>query len=87
MAKADRFRPDDAATRAEVVAMLHNWQGNPAPVGRPAGFQDWAEVPAWAQESMAWAVEQGVVGGAGKLMPTKACTRAEAAAMIANMVD
>lgn len=84
--KADKFRPDDAATRAEVVAMLHNWKGRPVPVGCPSGYPDWHEVPGWAQASMAWAVEQGVVGGAGKLMPNKACTRAEAAAMVAALM-
>lgn len=85
VAKADKFRPDDAATRAEVVAMLHNWRGNPAPKDESAGYPDWSEVPDWARQSMAWAVEQGVVGGAGKLMPNKACTRAEAAAMVAAL--
>lgn len=83
--KADKFRPDDAATRAEVVTMLHNWSGGKQAKGEPTGYADWGEVPDWARQSMAWAVERGVVGGAGKLMPTKGCTRAEAAAMLANL--
>lgn len=70
----------------QFATMLHNWKGRPVPVGCPSGYPDWHEVPGWAQASMAWAVEQGVVGGAGRLMPNKACTRAEAAAMVAALI-
>lgn len=86
VSKASEFRPDDECTRAEFATMLHNWKGRPVPVGCPSGYSDWHEVPGWAQASMAWAVERGVVGGAGRLMPNKACTRAEAAAMVAALI-
>ena len=59
IAKADKFRPDDAATRAEVVTMLHNWDGGKPANGEPTGYADWGEVPDWARTSMAWAVEKG----------------------------
>lgn len=87
VSEQDNFRPDDAATRAEFACMLHNWRGNPAPSGEPTGYQDWAEVPDWAKDAMAWAVEQGVIGGSdGRLLPNSACSRAEAAAMLANLL-
>lgn len=87
IAQQDTFRPDDAATRAEFVCMLHNWRGNPEPVGQPTGYRDWAEVPEWARGAVAWAVEQGVVSGSsGLLLPNVACSRAEAAAMLANLL-
>lgn len=87
VSEQDNFRPDDAATRAEFACMLHNWRGNPAPAGEPTGYPDWNEVPDWAKDAMAWAVEQGVIGGSdGKLLPNAACSRAEAAAMLANLL-
>ena len=87
VSEQDNFRPDDAATRAEFACMLHNWRGNPAPAGEPTGYPDWAEVPDWAKDAMAWAVEQGVIGGSdGRLLPNSACSRAEAAAMLANLL-
>lgn len=83
----DEFRPDDAASRAEFVSFLWRWQGRPEPVGEPTGYPDWPEVPEWAKKPMAWAVEKGVVSGSGgKLLPNAACSRAEAAAMIANLL-
>lgn len=86
VAKMDNFRPDDACTRAEFATMLCNWQHGEN-VGEPTGYADWADVPEWARKSIAWAVEQGVISGSGgKLLPNAACSRAEAAAMLANLL-
>lgn len=77
------FRPDDACTRAELCAMLHNLADSPEPNGEPAGYQDWAEVPEWAKKAVAWAVESGIMGGSGgRLRPNDAATRAEAAIIL-----
>lgn len=82
----DKFRPDDAATRAEMLCFLWRWKGQPEPVGEPTGYTDWSDVPEWAKAPMAWAVEQGVVSGtSGKLRPNDACTRAEAAQVLYNL--
>lgn len=87
VSEQENFRPDDAASRAEFATMLHNWKGNPAPAGQPTGYPDWAEVPDWAKDAMAWAVEQGVISGSGgNLMPNTACSRAEAAGMVSNLL-
>lgn len=87
VSEQDNFRPDDSATRCEFACMLHNWKGNPAPVGEPTGYPDWPEVPDWAKDAMAWAVEQGVLSGSGgKLLPNSPCSRAEAAGMISNLL-
>lgn len=87
VSEQDNFRPEDAATRAEFATMLHNWRGNPAPVGQPTGYPDWADVPDWAKDAMAWAVEQGVLSGSGgKLRPNAPCSRAEAAGMVSNLL-
>lgn len=83
----DKFRPDDAATRAEMLSFLWRWQGEPEPVGEPAGYPDWAEVPEWAKKPVAWAVESAVIAGSGgKLLPNSPCSRAEAAGMISNLL-
>lgn len=83
----DKFRPDDAATRAEMLSFLWRWQGEPKPVGEPAGYSDWDETPDYAKDAIAWCVEQDIINGNGdKIRPTDPCTRAEAATMVANMM-
>ena len=83
----DKFRPDDAATRAEMLSFLWRWKGEPEPAGEPAGYPDWAEVPEWAKKPVAWAVESAVIAGSGgKLLPNSPCSRAEAAGMISNLL-
>lgn len=80
------FRPNDHCTRAEFAAMLCNWQGGEA-VGEPAGYSDWANVPDWAKNAVAWAIEHAVISGnAGHIRPNDPCTRAEGAAMLVNLL-
>lgn len=82
-----KFRPGDAVTRSDFLTFLWRMEGEPEPKGEPAGFPDWKDVPEWAKKPVAWAVEQGVISGAGgKLSPNSACTRAEAATMITNLL-
>lgn len=82
----ENFRPNDIATRQEFATMLCNWQHGKN-VGEPTGYPDWNEVADWAKTSMAWAVENGVISGSnGKLLPNANCTRAEAAAMMVNLL-
>lgn len=86
IAPLENFRPDDACTRAEFATMLCNWQRGEA-AEMPAAYPDWADVPEWARDSMAWAVEKGVISGSdGRLLPNSPCSRAEAAAMLANLL-
>lgn len=89
VASQSSFRPTDASTRAEFACMLHNWQGNPAPSSAADDYPDWEEVPDFARDAVAWAVERGVINGGagGRLSPNAACSRAEAAAMLANLLD
>lgn len=82
------FRPDDPCTRAEFATMMWRLKGESEPVGEPSGYPDWTEVPEFAKEAMAWAVESGMVSGAnGRLLPNSACTRAQAAAMLKNFSE
>lgn len=79
---AEEFRPDDPCARAELCAMLYNLAGRPE-AQEPEGVSDWEDVPEWAGNAVAWAVESGVMGGSGgSLRAGDQCTRAEAAVMI-----
>ena len=83
----EAFRPDDSATRAEMLCFLWRWKGQPEPVGEPTGYPDWSDVPEYARKPVAWAVEQGVISGVGgKLLPNAPCSRAEAAGMVFNLL-
>ena len=82
VAEDGTFRPDDACTRAEMCTMLHRDAGSPVPDSMHAECDGWGDVPEWARNSVAWCVEQGIVGD-GALRPNDACARAEAAKMLA----
>ena len=82
----ENFRPNDNATRQEFVTMLYNWQHGKN-VGEPTGYPDWNEVADWAKSAVAWAIENGVISGSnGHIAPNANCTRAEAAAMMVNLL-
>ena len=81
-----RFRPEDPCLRCEFAAMLYNWRGGGEEAPDASGFPDWASVPAWARGAVAWAAAHGVMGATGSLRATDVCTRAEAAAMLVNLV-
>lgn len=77
-----KFRPDDACTRAELVAMLWNWQGQPT-VTTDADLSD---VPEWARDAVSWAVANGIVGNGGAIRPNDPCSRAECSAIVSNLL-
>ena len=82
----DAFRPDDPCTRQEFCTMLCNWKGEELDT-EPSGYSDWGTIALWAQGAVAWCVENGVLSGNnGKIRPNDPTTRAEAAAMIVNLM-
>lgn len=82
----DSFRPNDQCTREEFATMLCNWVGT-TDQPEPDGYSDWVSVADWAKASMSWAVAKGVLSGnSGMLRPTDPCSRAEAAAMLVNLL-
>lgn len=60
---ASTFHPQGTMTRAMLAQVLYNLEGNP-PVEADAAF---ADVPAgaWYCQAVAWAAEEGVMGGYG----------------------
>ena len=79
-----KFGPDDSITREQIVAMLWRYAGSPVVNGTLDGFTDGNKTSKYAQDSLCWAVEKGIVSGKGGgiLDPTGKATRAEAAAML-----
>ena len=92
----DRFGVGEALTReqfAAVVAKATKADVSAADVTALEGFTDSESVSEWAQATMAWAVEAGVINGVAlsdgtlELQGSREITRAEMAMMIKNAVD
>ena len=75
------FLPDAAATRAEVVTVIHRALDSPAPTTDHA-FTDLTG--SWQEAPVGWAAETGVTTGttATTFDPSRAATRAEVAAFV-----
>ena len=80
------FGPDDPLTREQAACVLHNAAGGPASGSDLSSFSDSGEVSEWAEASIEWDVaEVDLHGPDGLLEPARALTRAEAAALMANL--
>ncbi|MDM8288160.1 S-layer homology domain-containing protein [Slackia piriformis] len=79
------FGPYGTITREEIATMLYRYAGNGAQADASAldAFVDGAQVSDWAENAMAWAVENGYMNGKGAndLQPQATATRAEIAAL------
>ena len=89
-AGTDQFGPDDNITREQFAAMLANYAQKrgatlPSDVdGILAGISDGPSTSDWAKASVAWAVENEVMGRGGFVNPFGTASRAEVAAMAVN---
>ena len=82
------FGPDDPLTRGQAAAVLCNAAGGAAAAADLSPFSDAGEVSDWAEAAVSWAVAEGVPHGHdGLLEPCRALTRAEAAALVANLAS
>ena len=86
------FGPDDIITREQLAAVLQRY-ANTKGIETEAGgdieqFADRADISAWAEESMRWAVGSGIITGHGSTVdPSGNATRAETAAMIQRLTE
>ena len=80
---ADEFKPKQAITREQLVAMLYRYSGNPEVSGE-LSFTDAASVCDWAVNPILWACQNKIVQGYtdGSFAPDKTANRAEMAAII-----
>ena len=74
---ADRFAPNQACTRAQVVTFLWRLAGEP----EPAGSNSFTDVSsnAWYAKAVQWAAEQEITKGTSEtgFSPNQPCTRAQ----------
>ena len=80
------FSPNAAITREQLAAMLMNysaWKGED--VSARADLSTYSDQPStWAEETMSWAVAEGLINGvtADQLQPQASATRAQVAAIL-----
>ena len=80
----DGSNPGSSITREQLVTILWRYAGSPKSTGGLSKFTDGDTVASYAKEAMAWAVENGIVGGtsATTLTPGGPATRAQVAAIL-----
>ena len=90
---SDGTMPEVNITREQLATMLYSYaklKGVDTTQGGMAvrEFNDYDSISAWANQSMAWAVNAGILSGRGNntLAPTAGATRAEMAVMLQQFV-
>lgn len=85
---SDGDRPESPVKRQELVTLLWRWAGKPRSGSDLTGFADFRDVSAYAQESVAWAVETGILTGRtdATIDPLTGATRAETAAILQRFI-
>lgn len=81
------FAPDAALTREQAAVVLYNRAGQPEGRASLEGFRDANSISPFATDAVSWAVSEGILSGTanGSLEPTRACSRAELAALLMRM--
>ncbi len=88
---ATTFSPESTITREQAAVFLYRFavdQGYDTTVNNPSVvdiFSDASQISAYARTAMAWAVEQGIMGGNNnQLSPKSGATRVQIAQMLYN---
>ena len=79
------FAPNSNITREQLAVILYKFAGSPAVSGTASTeFQDAAQVSGWAKQAMEWALNAGLIQGAGAntLAPQQQATRAQVATIL-----
>ena len=89
-----KFNPNANITREQMTAMLYRYAEYAGTVSNAEGmsareFTDYDSISSWAQGSVQWAVNNGIISGNtdGSFASTSNATRAQAAKMIAVLVQ
>lgn len=85
---SDGSAPEANISREQLVTMLWRYCGSPSGAGNVSGYTDAGQISGYAQEAMAWAIENGIVSGFGdgRLGPQGQATRAQVAQMLMNLL-
>ena len=87
------FQPNAAITREQLAAILRNYAAykgmDVTAADDLTNYSDAASVSAWAKDSVAWAVEQGLLSGmtVDTLQPQGLSTRAQVAAVLQRYLE
>ena len=86
------FGPDQTITREQFCIMLQRYAEKynmyeAADGSALAAMPDASSVSSWAQDAVAWAVEQGYIGKGGVVDPQGNITRAQAAQIMVRFMD
>ena len=89
----NKFAPAAPITREQLAVMLRNYalsylgQQDPG-TGSTASFQDKNHISSWANDSVRWAVGQGILAGRddGRLDPSGTATRAEVCTILQRFI-
>lgn len=82
------YCPDDAISREQLAFMLWRYSGSPMTNHSLNHFTDVNSISSYARTALAWANENGIVGGIGNhvLDPKGKATRAQVASMLMRMM-
>ncbi len=84
---SDGTSPEAVISREQLIVMLWRLEGEPKANGNVNGFNDGADISAWAVEAMEWAVESGLVqGNDNQLMPQGSANRDQVAQILMNFI-
>ena len=86
----DKFGPNDNVTRQQMIAILYKYAeyigADTSGRAEITTYSDYSKISAYAQESISWAVAEGIITGRtdGSIDPNGTATRAEVAQMLKN---
>lgn len=85
----NRFAPESAVTRQDMITMLYRLSGEPETKGDLSGFKDADKVAGYAKKAVVWAVENDILKGSndGKIMPLNNATREQVATFLVRYIS
>jgi len=85
----NRFAPETAVTRQDMITMLYRLSGEPETKGDLSGFQDADKVAGYAKKAVVWAVENDILKGSNdsKIMPRNNATREQVATFLVRYIS
>lgn len=85
---SDGSNPTTSISRQELMTMLWRYIDSPSAAANLNQFNDYADVAAWADGAMQWAVSTGIiVGDNGRLNPGSNAKRSEVAAIFMRFCE
>lgn len=85
----NRFAPETAVTRQDMITMLYRLSGEPETKGDLSGFKDADKVAGYAKKAVVWAVENDILKGSNdsKIMPRNNATREQVATFLVRYIS